>query len=67
MVETKTMLDDRYSESLTYESHCMRCKHLITEGRCTAFPDGIPMTVWTAKENHTRPRKGDHGILFESL
>ena len=58
------VIDDTYSET-TPDSQCMTCKHLETMGHCTAYPDGIPMSIWSAKENHDKPRVDDHGIQFE--
>jgi hypothetical protein len=67
MVEKKMKwTGDSYSETLTYLSECMKCKHFITTGHCKAYPDGIPMDIWTATTKHDATRKGDHGIQFES-
>lgn len=64
------ILDERYEQTL-YSSECIRrrCRHHTSEiskpGRCTAFPDGIPMDIWTGKVSHTEPYPGDGGIRFE--
>ena len=65
MEKKPLVLDDSYSQTLTYRSQCMRCRYFITEGHCKAYPDGIPMSIWSAKETHDMPREGDHGIQFE--
>jgi hypothetical protein len=38
-----------YSESMNFESQCTTCKNELSEGKCTGYPDGIPMDIWTAK------------------
>jgi hypothetical protein len=43
------VLDDTYSESMTYESQCMHCKILKIAGKCKAYPNAIPLDIWTAK------------------
>jgi hypothetical protein len=43
------VLDDTYSESMTYESQCMHCKILKIVGKCKAYPNAIPLDIWTAK------------------
>ncbi|MCJ7572187.1 MAG: hypothetical protein MUO82_10000 [Candidatus Thermoplasmatota archaeon] len=60
-------LDDRYSQTMTFDSDCGKCKHLKGEGYCKAYPDGIPMDIWTAKRKHDKPIPGDQGIQFEPL
>lgn len=32
---------------------------------CAAYPDGIPMAIFSQKNSHLAPQPGDHGILFE--
>jgi hypothetical protein len=32
---------------------------------CKAFPNGIPVEILTNEHDHTKPFKGDNGILFE--
>ena len=31
---------------MVYISNCPVCKHLIKDGYCKAFPDGIPEDIW---------------------
>jgi hypothetical protein len=50
MTKEKSMvLDDTYSETVTFASQCMYCEKLLNDGECPAYPDGIPMDLWTAK------------------
>jgi len=50
MTKEKSMiLDDTYSETVTYASQCMYCEKLLNDGECPAYPNGIPMDLWTAK------------------
>ena len=47
---------------------CFWCKHLITPAnkkrRCKAF-DEIPLEIWQGENKHTKPFKGDGGIMYE--
>jgi len=44
---------------------CMSCKHYSTANRCVAFPSGIPKEIYYGEHDHSKPFKGDNGILFE--
>lgn len=44
---------------------CDDCRHYLGEGRCTAFPQGIPLAILSNEVSHCHPVSGDHGILFE--
>ena len=45
---------------------CYKCIHKIEFGAdCKAFPSGIPSDIFTNKVKHTKPYKGDNGIMFE--
>jgi len=46
-------------------SQCVYCIHWI-QGRCTAFPKGVPMDILTNQFDHRKPHEGDGGILFEA-
>lgn len=47
-------------------AQCVRCKHLLSNARCAAFPEGIPADILENRHDHRRPYPGDNGIRFES-
>ena len=49
---------------------CIDCKHYQgrrPEGgyRCDAYPDRIPNPIVFGDHDHTKPYRGDRGVLFE--
>jgi excisionase family DNA binding protein len=46
---------------------CFRCKHFLgtAPGKCRAFPDRIPESIWSGKLQHVEPFPGDRGIRFD--
>ena len=44
---------------------CDECRHFFGEGKCQAFPEGIPLAVLNGEVEHCHPIAGDHGIMFE--
>ncbi|HEY8741902.1 MAG TPA: hypothetical protein VIU62_02305 [Chloroflexota bacterium] len=46
---------------------CMFCRHQFAYRRCTAFPEGIPLEIWLARNIHQADYPGDHGIHFQSV
>lgn len=60
-------IDDREFNIKIYSPTCFHCKHLATSEKreCKAFPDGIPIEIWNGNNDHTKPYKGDNGIMFE--
>lgn len=57
---------DRFSfDELDQLSQCVFCDHWSTNGRCTAFPRGVPVEILTNKADHRQPYAGDNGIHFE--
>jgi hypothetical protein len=45
---------------------CHTCTHIRKQGKCDAFPDGIPLNILVGNLIHNRPLPGDHGIQFEA-
>ena len=52
-----------------YLNSCRMCKFLKGHfgASCEAFPEGIPMEIFTGEHDHTEPFKGDKGIRFEPI
>lgn len=50
-----------------YSSVCARCRHLTNglDRRCRAFPEGIPLMIWSGAQAHRAPLPGDRGVRFE--
>ncbi len=49
-------------------SQCVHCTHADpNDGKCTAFPDGIPMPILRNRADHREPYEGDHGVRFEPV
>lgn len=47
--------------------YCTRFRGRDHQGlRCEAFPDAIPMTIWTNQADHRLPVIGDHGLQFHA-
>lgn len=46
-------------------SQCPTCIHYRLEQRCTAFPDGIPLTIVEGTFDHAKPFPDDGGIRWE--
>jgi len=64
-------IDDSHVTKSLFSDICTRCKHFNLKSAqtdkkiCAAFLSGIPSEIWTGKNNHTKPYKGDRGIRFE--
>lgn len=49
---------------------CMFCKRYDKSSdalSCTAFPDGIPMTIIQSSVDHRKAVDGDHGLRFDPI
>ena len=46
---------------------CVRCRHFrsVVNYTCDAFPQGIPMEIWSGRNQHNEPFPGDNNIRFE--
>jgi excisionase family DNA binding protein len=45
---------------------CLECKYFrgAKQGICHAFPDRIPLEIWSGKVEHNKAFPGDKGIWF---
>lgn len=47
---------------------CANCVHLLKEGKCKAFPKGIPDEIFiNGTHDHNYPFQNDNGIRFEPV
>lgn len=45
------------------EHQCELCDHYVENGRCMAFPLGIPEDIWSGKKGHDTVVEGQMGDL----
>jgi len=71
-IETKNIWIPAYGDGelgdaqVDMSTQCLSCKHFRdTPITCDAYPKGIPSKIITGDHDHTKPFKGDKGILFE--
>lgn len=61
-------IDDSVLYGSYYSLVCSHCEYLISEieHTCTAFstPNKIPDEIWSGKNKHTSPVKGDLGVTY---
>lgn len=43
---------------------CTYCSHILGYRSCDAFKE-IPLSIWTGENKHTKPVRGDGGLLFD--
>lgn len=68
ITDNPNLLDGPYSNPIS--PVCTFCKNLIDEGvnrTCRAFPDVIPVQIWTGRNRHTEAFPGDNGIRFDPI
>lgn len=47
-------------------SQCWFCKHWQGKSKCTAFPNGVPMSILVNEADHRSTVPGDNDIRFEA-
>jgi len=50
-----------------FPPQCKKCKNYSFGAVCEAFKKGIPVEILTGEHDHTKPYKGDNGIVFEKI
>lgn len=64
-------IDKEHANSVMIASPtCFYCIHhsdIMSERKCEAFPDGIPLEIWNGQNDHSEPFPGDNGIQFQPI
>lgn len=64
--EGREVMDQDQDRLDSFEScTCDECRHYFGEGKCLAFPEGIPQAILSGDVEHCHPVAGDKGITFE--
>jgi len=43
------VVDDTDNQSINGESQCVTCKNERSDGKCTVYPNGVPMDLFNGK------------------
>jgi hypothetical protein len=46
---------------------CHNCIHYVGNFKCEAFPDRIPLEIFTGQKSHREHIKGDKKIKYEEV
>jgi len=65
MLDRWAEADEHWDEQVEWITPCMTCSHFFTQGKCEAFPDGIPAEIYSGHHKHRGPYAGDRGIQYE--
>ena len=55
---------------LSVRVKCEECKHIRYDKdypTCDAFPEGIPIDIFSGEVSHDKSYDGDNGVHFESV
>tara|TARA_Y100001963_G_C6718014_1_gene417721 strand:+ start:515 stop:709 length:195 start_codon:yes stop_codon:yes gene_type:complete len=50
-----------------FSRQCLECINYTVNGKCEAFPNGIPEEIINGWHDHKKPYKGDNGIRYENV
>lgn len=68
----KITLDENHANSvMVINPTCFYCQHHsdreVSERKCAAFPESIPLEIWNGGNDHTSRYTGDNAIIFEPV
>lgn len=73
-MKTKEVIIPAYGDNIIGDAlvdmsiQCLACNSLNNNmTTCKAFPNGIPIKIFTGHWDHTNPFKNDNGIQFERI
>jgi len=50
--------------AIDFSLSCYVCARFQGEGRCAAYPEGIPAVLLSGEKTHVEPYPGDHSLRF---